>query len=83
MDNRPPQPNAVAPVDANPPVRDELDLLTPEEVAKILRLKSVKQVYQKRMRKQYDGRRVLYRRSDLLFYLASQEPPKPRQRKGR
>jgi hypothetical protein len=68
---------------ADIPVRDDLDFLLPTEVARILRLKSVKQVYEKPIRKQYEGRRVLYRRSDLILYLASQEPPKPRSRKRR
>jgi hypothetical protein len=62
------------------PARDDLDFLTPGEVARILRT-TVKQVYAKKLRKQYDGRRVLYRRSDLLLYLAAQEPPRVRRRK--
>ena len=60
-------------------IRAELDILLPEEVAKLLRT-TVKQVYAKKIRKQYDGRRVLYWREDVMAYLAAQQPPKPRKR---
>lgn len=63
-------------------IRDALDFLLPEEVAKLLRT-TVKQVYVKPIKKQYDGRRVLYRRSDVVAYLESQQAPKNPNRKTR
>lgn len=53
--------------------------MLPAEVAQVLRT-TVKRVYEKPIRKQYDGRRVLYWRKDVLAYLATQQAPNPRKR---